>query len=739
MKNHTLVSLLLIVLSSAQSMAQIQPHKADLYLKVIDYSEKIVPFYKIILKNEDGSQPQYSVTDSKGNARFQVITGNSYKVFIADTVFATNLHIPVNSLSYVTRKITIPELSKEQIIAKNQIDTINQLGLRMQRPDPGNIFFKVGLFDHLNKAVKNKAIRIYSEKLRITYISKTDNYGYAFFHVPEKQEYDIAVADFEHFEKVSAPHFSYTVKLTFIPTKIREYESNDTITQQPDNYMRATTDRALLKVMLKNHDNKALANEDVFLDQIGSNKVYKGKTDANGTLKMLLPKGHQYELNFKYERAMKRLDYPMSATLYSTQYIMTYIGSKKVEDFYANAKKADGEFRTEFMEPKARAATMESKVLEITELGFNLNFPSEGSILSPAVSDNKLFVSSGYYTPNIYCLNAKSGQAEWGIKLAESGPSVLVVEDGMLLLNTQSCTLYAIDIETGILAWSKWLGPNIYHSPTIYKGKVYASYPDGIDYSTNDFVLAAFDLKSGEIIWQSRMKNEPLGAPVAVNDNIYITDVAGHIYNYSAANGKQNALHQLFATSVPVIKNNKLWVNTKVPDVENTSVLTQLDIHTLNEQQKLTTCKDSCLYNRTWSLTAADKMSYSRNRLLIKGSHHYQINAKGLVAFSESGETKWNVPFSSNLSFNPSLGVAGKYLITTSNKTKIILIDPENGQKVKEYQACDIISSEPVVANGWIYCGTKNGKLVAINTKDKSITGWSQWGMNAQHNPVIEN
>ena len=716
--------------------SQIQPHKADLYVKVIDYNELIVPFFKVTLTNEDGTQPQYSVTDAKGNAQFNVVTGNTYKAYITDTVLVSTLHIPLNSLSYVTRKITIPELSPEQLASKNKIDTVDQLGLRMQRPDPGNIFFKVGLFDHLNKAVRNKSVRLYCEKLKMAYTSETNTSGYAFFHVPASQVYEIAVAEFEHFEKVTAPHFSYTVKLTYIPTKVREYVTNDTIRQQPDNYMRATTDRALLKVMLKNHDNRPLPDEEVYLNQIGSDLVYMGKTDRTGILKMLLPKGHQYELNFKYERAMKRLDYPLSATLYSTQFIMTYIGSEKVEAFYANAKRSESNFRLEFMEPKIESSELEPKVLEITNRGFNLNFPNEGTILSPAVHKDRLFVSSGYYSPNIYCINAQTGEAEWGIKLAESGPSVLVIEDGILLINTQSCTLYAIDINTGMLAWSKWLGPNIYHSPAIFEGKVYASYPDGIDYSNNDFVLAAFDLKTGEIVWQSRLKGEPLGAPVITDNHLFITDLNGWIYNFNAETGKNMASAKVYATCPPVIHNQNVWVNT-LSDKSSGSKLSVFNQATLQAKNQFNQFNDSAFSAGFYSLNAADKMSYSRNRVLIQGNNYYQINKKGLISFSDNGSVKWTIPMNANLSFNPTIGVAGNYLITTEDKTKIALIDPIKGQKVQEYQVADIISSEPIVVNGWIYCGTKNGKLVAINTKDKTITGWHQWGMNAQHNPVI--
>lgn len=734
---RTLICILILVPLFAQ--AQPQPHKADLFLKVADDTEAIVPFLKVTLKTTENTKPQYSITDTKGNARFNVTTGNSYKVFIMDTQFVSTINIPLNRLSYVTQKITIPALSEQDMVNRTTIDTIDQHKLTVQRPDEGNIFFKVGLSNHLNQSIKNTEVRVFNEKLKMVYTAKTNSYGFAQFHIPGRNKYIIGVNNFDNFDTVTVPHHSFGLRLTYIPTKIREYENNDTITQFGSSNMRTTTDRALVKVHLKDHDNKPLAKEDVFFDVIGTNKVYYGQTASDGVLTMLLPKGQQYELSFKYERAMKRLDYPMDPTLFTTQFYMTYIGSKKVEEFYANASRNSNGFRNDFMEGKATKMQLEAGIFEETSHGFNLNFPDEGAILTPAVHNEKLFVSAGYYSPNIYCINAETGESIWGVQLAENGPSVLVVDDGMLLINTQSCTLYAIDIETGILAWSKWLGPNIYHSPTVKDGKVYASYPEELSYAKDQFVIAAFSLKTGAIIWQNRLKSEPLSAPVASNKNLFITDLDGNLYNFNAENGEQIAMTNAQVTCAPTFDGNYLLANSINKNNPKFSNVVVYNPNNLNLIKTITHLKDSSFSHWNHNHKASLLMSYSRNRVFIHKNHYYQINKKGLQAFNlHDGEVKWMVSLKSNLSYNPVLAFAGKYLLASSHSSKLALIDPVKAQKVKEYYLSEIISSEPVIANGWIYCGTKNGKLVAINTKDKSITGWNQWGMNAAHNPVIE-
>ena len=44
--------------------------------------------------------------------------------------------------------------------------------------------------------------------------------------------------------------------------------------------------------------------------------------------------------------------------------------------------------------------------------------------------------------------------------------------------------------------------------------------------------------------------------------------------------------------------------------------------------------------------------------------------------------------------------------------------------------------SQPVAVDGWIYVGTEDGRLVAIDTKDASLTGWPMWGGNAARTGV---
>lgn len=67
---------------------------------------------------------------------------------------------------------------------------------------------------------------------------------------------------------------------------------------------------------------------------------------------------------------------------------------------------------------------------------------------------------------------------------------------------------------------------------------------------------------------------------------------------------------------------------------------------------------------------------------------------------------------------------------------RALRLDPRSGKPTATYAVGSPIRSQPVVADGWIYVGTEDGKLVAIDTKDPSITGWPTWGGNAQRTGI---
>ena len=84
-----------------------------------------------------------------------------------------------------------------------------------------------------------------------------------------------------------------------------------------------------------------------------------------------------------------------------------------------------------------------------TKNGFVIQLPSKTNIPTPVVEDGKLFVSGGFGSKEYFAFDAKNGEQLWAVTVDDDGPSSGVIEDDVLVFNTESCTIFACDKKTG--------------------------------------------------------------------------------------------------------------------------------------------------------------------------------------------------------------------------------------------------------------------------------------------------
>ncbi len=190
---------------------------------------------------------------------------------------------------------------------------------------------------------------------------------------------------------------------------------------------------------------------------------------------------------------------------------------------------------TQFRQGTVTPRKLDDKATTATKDGFVIQLPSGAPIPTPSVYKDKLYVSGGFHSREFYCFDAETGKLVWGVNLDDDGPTSAACQDGVILFNTESCTIFALDAETGKQLWSLFLGDPLTNTPTIANGKVFTAYPargrrraerrQGAPPCSH--ALAAFDLKTGKILWQRWIDSDVMSAPVAVDKELYVTSFAG--------------------------------------------------------------------------------------------------------------------------------------------------------------------------------------------------------------------
>jgi Ca-activated chloride channel homolog len=426
-----------------------------------------------------------------------------------------------------------------------------------------------------------------------------------------------------------------------------------------------------------------------------------------------------------------------------------------------------------------------------TATGFQVQFPSRGTITTPTVYDHKVLVSGGFQGKQLFAYETGTGKPLWGIDLHDDGPSSPACDDGICVVNTESCTIFAIEARTGKQLWSYWLGDPLTSAPTIAAGRVFASYPqmatDGKARPPSaNHALAAFDLKTGKVLWQLWLDSDVMSAPVAVGEFVYVTTFQGTMIKLEQATGKVRYAMKAKATSAPVIQFGADGVEqlyytrrsvdkagaapteaviradhnepqTKWEGAEKPAEYIDKDAQAATPYASSSKSQDAhngfsggapaaaapkAAMDNVGVSSVSSMQGFQGSRVVHLADKNVNTMGNEVVATdNETGKVLWKYKLEGDTRRQGGfLGTAplaaGGHVLLGTLKGEIVRIDPKSGKSTATYSVGSPVRSQPVVADGWIYVGTEDGKLVAIDTKDATITGWPTWGGNAQRTGI---
>lgn len=168
---------------------------------------------------------------------------------------------------------------------------------------------------------------------------------------------------------------------------------------------------------------------------------------------------------------------------------------------------------------------------------------------SAAYFEGRVLAGGGLQSMRLVALDAKTGKRLWSNRLADNGPSAVVLSRRHAVTNTESCTTYSVDPVTGRRQWSRWLGPSILTPPALTDDRVLVSYRS----PRSGVELAALDAKTGRSVWTAELANYTIGAPVVALGRVFLTLLDGRAVCLSLKTGEELWSRSLRATSAPVL------------------------------------------------------------------------------------------------------------------------------------------------------------------------------------------
>lgn len=244
---------------------------------------------------------------------------------------------------------------------------------------------------------------------------------------------------------------------------------------------------------------------------------------------------------YKGGMLQQRTDFNWSTEMELPASLDGQIVTVKVEATFANGevaqehatfryhKTSDAEIKTgddwtNLLQNSAHVPNIKDTLQLPLQLAWVQNIGSNIFFTSPLVYKEKVYAASmddnGKGHASVICLEAATGKICWQYFLRNSVRSSIAAEEGCIFAQDVNGWLYAIDAETGKLAWEKDLKMN--KQVPLDDG---LATSNGVVYAGTGHSLCAFKAKSGELIWQNKGWNTSHGtsATLTVHDGVVNT------------------------------------------------------------------------------------------------------------------------------------------------------------------------------------------------------------------------
>ncbi|MFN8396076.1 MAG: PQQ-binding-like beta-propeller repeat protein [Bacteroidia bacterium] len=403
--------------------------------------------------------------------------------------------------------------------------------------------------------------------------------------------------------------------------------------------------------------------------------------------------------------------------------------------------------------------------------GYSLNLKTKSLAVTPTIYKDNLYVPGGFDQEAFSSVRLKDGKVNWTVKLDDNGPSNALVTEESVIFNTESCTVYALNRESGELQWAYYVGYLLLNQPSTDGKLIYVSYPQTGEWPKNkrkpkfkhleaSHVLLALDARNGKVRWRRWLDEEVMGTPVVVGKDLYLTTFAGTVYRIDKADGGIQAASPILATSLPSVVNHRVVVTRRINANHNAQeAIVELDAQSL--QLKRTFIKQDAPYliDNAAQATASESDTTGLLGFIMESAPKGAKNPTGLQGWSarqhflgssvctdgklgfssmgnklvcldlKTGKLLWEKPLKGKTSQYGKHGgtmpiLAGPYVALSSTSGQVMLIDKASGNVVKNYDLKTEVRDPLLACQGLLIAATASGDIHCIDTQMQAVDGW---------------
>ncbi|MBP1950583.1 PQQ-binding-like beta-propeller repeat protein [Virgibacillus litoralis] len=320
----------------------------------------------------------------------------------------------------------------------------------------------------------------------------------------------------------------------------------------------------------------------------------------------------------------------------------------------------------------------------------------------------------------------------------------VVAGDKMFVGNHNSGDLFAFDVKTGEKLWQN-KAPNWVHSEMIYHdGKVFVGFGnrffqgDGIR-GTEESGVLALDAESGDILWKYNTKGEVMPTPAFYEGSVYVATGDKHLYKLDPASGdllEKIEIGSTVSMSSPNITNDTLYVGGSgpLPFTFSAYDLTNEEFKWQTEFPEVFAGLDDvppAVSDNIVVTTALTGNSDNPEHWL------YALDA-------ETGDIIWQKTlgtgeFVKNNKSGAPIIYEGKIFVGSPITKTFYAYDLKSGEKLWEYEN-EVMKAPPVAKDGVVYFSNTKGMVYALDSENGNVVGQKELnGTLAPSGPIIIN